>query len=277
MTAVALALSAALAWGFADFLGGVQARRRALLTVLVISQAAGVVLMLGVVLGAAGGAPPATALGAAVIGGVLGAGSIAAFYAALARGSMGVVAPITATNATIPLAVGMALGERPQLPQLLGLMAASIGVVLAAREPGGGSAGHRRSVVLALVAALLLGLTLVAYHSGAGHDLVWTVAVGRLTSFTVLLAAALAARAELRAGRGDTAILALAGVLDVGANLLFAAAATLGYLSVAGVLASLYPVVTVALARARLRERVSAPQQAGVAMALSGVALISLG
>lgn len=277
MTAVALALSAALAWGFADFLGGVETRRRALLTVLVVSQAAGVALMLGVLVAAADGPPPASALAAAVVGGVLGAGSIAAFYAALARGSMGVVAPITATNAMIPLAVGMAAGERPQLPQLLGLMAASIGVVLAAREPGGGSDGHRRSIVLALVAALLLGLTLVAYHRGAAHDLVWTVAVGRLTSFTVLLGAALAVRAELRTGRGAIGVLALVGVLDVGANLLFAAAATLGYLSVAGVLASLYPVVTVALARARLRERVSAPQQAGVALALSGVALISLG
>lgn len=277
MTAVVLALGAALSWGVADFLGGVEARRRALLTVLVVSQAAGLVLMLAVLAGHAAAPPPAWALAAAVIGGVLGAGSIAAFYAALARGSMGVVAPITATNAMIPLAVGMALGERPQLPQLLGLMAASIGVVLAAREPGGGSGEHRRSVLLALVAALLLGLTLVAYHRGAQADLVWTVAVGRLTSFGVLLGAAVAARADLRAGRGAVGVLAVVGVLDVGANLLFAAAATLGYLSVAGVLASLYPVVTVALARARLRERVSAPQQAGVALALSGVALISLG
>ncbi|MFN8124564.1 MAG: DMT family transporter [Thermoleophilia bacterium] len=277
MTAVVLALGAALSWGVADFMGGVEARRRALLTVLVISQAAGLALMLVVLAAHAGGPPPAAALAAAVVGGVLGAGSIAAFYAALARGSMGVVAPITATNAMIPLAVGMALGERPQLPQLLGLMAASIGVVLAAREPGGGSGDHRRSLVLALVAALLLGLTLVAYHRGAQDDLVWTVALGRLTSFGVLLGAALATRTGLRAGRGTVGVLAVVGVLDVGANLLFAAAATLGYLSVAGVLASLYPVVTVALARARLRERVSAPQQAGVALALSGVALISLG
>ena len=277
MTAIALALSAALAWGVADFFGGVEARRRALLTVLVISQAAGLAMMAGIVIVRGDGPPPATVALVAVAGGVLGAGSIAAFYAALARGSMGVVAPVTATNAVIPLAVGMALGERPQLPQLAGLMAASIGVVLAAREPGGGSEDHRRSILLALVAAVLLGFTLVMYHRGAQQDLIWTVAIGRLTSFTVLFGAALAARASLGAPRGAVGLLALVGVLDVGANLLFAASATLGYLSVAGVLASLYPVVTVALARARLRERVSAPQQAGVAPALSGVGLISLG
>lgn len=277
MTAVALALGAALSWGVADFLGGAESRRRAVLSVLAISQAAGLLMML-VLLAASGAAPPGTAtLLAAVAGGVLGAGSIVAFYSALACGSMGVVAPITATNATIPLAVGVAMGERPQLPQLIGLLVTSIGVMLAAREPGGGSADHRRSVVLALVAALLLGFALVMYHRGAEHDLWWTVTVGRGTSFALLLGAALATRASLRAPAATVGLLAVVGILDVGANVLFAASATMGYLSVAGVLASLYPVVTVALATTRLRERVSVPQQAGVAMSLTGVALITLG
>lgn len=277
MTAVVLALGAALAWGVADFFGGLESRRRALLSVLVVSQAAGLSVVLVLVVALADGLPDRTVMSAAVLGGILGAGSIAAFYAALACGSMGVVAPITATNAVIPLAMGITLGERPQLPQLLGLMAASVGVVLAAREPGGGSSAHRRSVGLALIAAFLLGLTLVMYHRGAEHDVLWTVAGGRMTSFLVLLGVALAMRSPLGAPPRALGLLALVGVLDVGANLLFAMSATLGYLSVAGVLASLYPVVTVALARLRLGERVSLPQQAGVALSLTGVTLITVG
>ncbi|MFN8108402.1 MAG: DMT family transporter [Thermoleophilia bacterium] len=274
--AMVLALGAAMAWGFADFKGGIASRQRAVLAVLVVSQAAGAVFMLALAAGFAGNIST-TAVVAGIAGGVLGAGSIAAFYAALAGGSMGVVAPITATNAVLPVIVGFAAGERPHPLQLAGLGVTAIGVVLAAREPGGGGHNHRRSVMLALVAAVLLGATLVMYHRGAESSMLWTITVGRLTSFAVLLGAAAVLRPSLRMGARAAGGLAMVGILDVGANALFAASATMGYLSVAGVLASLYPVVTVALARTRLHEHVSAPQQAGVALSLSGLALIGAG
>ena len=279
MLAPGLALAASLSWGIADFVAGLRSRRLPLLTVLVVVQSAGL-LSIGAVVALRGEAPPGVthALYAALAG-VAGAIGLAALYRGLAVGAMSVVAPIAATGAIVPVVAGIATGDRLSAAQALGVVLALAGVVLAAREPGRSATGSAvaAGVVPALVAALAFGLLLVALDAGAEADPLWATLILRATSWTLIGAAALAVRPALAVARPDVAALALVGVLDTGANALFAAASTRGLLSVVSVLGQLYPIATVLLARIFLHERLARPQQVGVAGAFAGVALLTAG
>ncbi len=276
-----LAFGSAVSWGIADFLGGVQARRLALLSVMLVSQAAGLpaVLLLVVATG-----DPSPALGdvlPALIGGAIGVVGLASFYHALSIGTMSIVAPISATGAAVPVIAGIAGGDRPGAVQVAGIGAALVGVVLASREEGHAderrASDARRSVLLALVAAVGFGTFLALMDPAANSAGVgWALLAARAGSFPLLCLAVLAARPR-PSHRADLPALALVGVLDAGANGLYAAATTEGLLSIVGVLGSLYPVTTVLLARAFLGERVRRIQEAGIVLAVGGVALIAAG
>ncbi len=275
---IALALGAGLSWGVSDFLGGLKSRRLALLSVLLISQGISVLPIAAVVLVRAE-APPGTSFVvwsvAASLTGLLG---LASFYRAMALGTMGVVAPISASGAMLPVVVGLALGEPSTPPQLLGVALALAGVALVSRATVDASAvgvRSRASVGFALLAALGFGTFFLALHAAGQADVWWAVLVQRVTSVGILVLASLRMRPSLAVGWGHAGGLAMVGVLDVSANALYTAASTLGLASFAAVLASLYPVVTILLARLVLRERMSPLQHAGVASALAGVALIS--
>lgn len=274
-----LALGASISWGLGDFLGGLRTRRLPLLTVLVVSQAAGV-LSIALVVGVRGQGPPdARQLAYAALAGVAGAGGLAALYRGLAVGAMSVVAPLAATAAVVPIAAGLLTGERPSAAQGAGIALALVGVIMAAREPSGEGARSELAtgVGLALVAALCFGFLLVALDAASEGDALWATLAMRVTSFTLLGAVALAARPSLALGERDLAALLLVGLLDTAGNALFALASTESLLSVASVLAQLYPVVTVLLARLVLAERIARIQAAGVVAALAGVALITAG
>src|SRR5919107_6207641 len=157
MLAVVLALASSVSWGLSDFVGGLQSRRQALLTVLWVSQGAALLLLAAAV---AAGAPvghDAAATLWAGASGLLGLSGLAAFYRALSIGTMSIVAPLSATGTVIPVLAGLAAGERPSALQAAGMALAAFGVVLAAREaPGEDAAARRatrRSIVLALAAA----------------------------------------------------------------------------------------------------------------------------
>lgn len=274
-----LALTASLSWGIGDFLAGLASRRLPLLTVLVVSQAAGLATIGAVLLVRAEGPPGARYLAYAALAGVAGAIGLAALYRGLAVGSMSVVAPITATAAVVPVAAGLVTGERPSALQGAGIALALGGVALAAREarPGGRGRGVATGVGLALVAALAFGLLLVALGAASEGDALWATLAMRSTSFGLLAATALAVRPSMSLGERDLPALFAIGVLDTAGNALFALASTESLLSVAAVLAQVYPVVTVLLARLVLGERIARPQQVGVAAALVGVALITAG
>lgn len=274
-----LALGASLSWGLGDFLGGLRARRLPLLTVLVVSQAAGVASIALVVAARGEGAPGGRHLAYAALAGLVGAVGLAALYRGLAVGAMSVVAPLAATAAVVPVVAGLARGERPSAVQGAGIALALVGVLLAAREPstGRGRSGVATGVGLALVAALCFGLLLVALDAASEGDALWATLAMRATSFSLLAVVALALRPSLAFGERDLVALALVGVLDTAGNALFALASTESLLSVASVLAQLYPVVTVLLARLVLSERIARAQGVGVVAALAGVALITAG
>lgn len=279
MLAVVLGLAAGLSWGISDFLGGLKSRTLQLLAVVALSQGAALVLVAVLVLLRGEAPPPGEQLAYGAIAGVSGLVGLLAFYRGLAIGVMAVVAPIAGTGAIVPVAAGLLSGERPSVLQGLGIAAAIAGVVMASRErpEEGRRVRVAAGVGLALVAAAGFGFFFVALDAGSEDDLFWALLASRAASVSCIAVAVAALRPSLRVGGRNAAPLLLIGTLDVAANGLFAAAASEGLISVAAVLASLYPVVTVLLARSVLGERVEGTQRAGVVVALAGVVLISAG
>jgi drug/metabolite transporter (DMT)-like permease len=278
--AIALGLAASVSWGVADFLGGMQSRRMPVVAVVLGSQLAGLVLV-GVIVAVRGEAPPGgdfvifAALSS--LGGIVG---LTAFYKALSIGAMGVVAPLSSTAAIIPVAVGIGTGDRPSAVQGIGVAVAIAGVVLASREASDearSSPAVSAGVGFALISAVGFGCFFLAIDRASDDDVLWAVCVNRTVSVTLLGAALLALRPQVGLRGADMRTLAIVGVLDIAANGAFALAATKGLVSVVAVLSSLYPVMTVLLARIVLKERLRAVQRAGAVLALLGVALISAG
>lgn len=281
MLAPLLSLVSAASWGTADFLGGLSTKRLSVLTVGVVSQAAGLVFMVAVVAALRDPLPGARSIGLALGAGACGAIGLAALYRGLSVGTMGVVAPTAALSGVVPVAFGLATGDRPSALQLVGVACALVGVIAAARALDPDGARPQRlaeGVGLALVAAVMLGFLVLLLDRAARVDAVWASLFLRLGGLTLTGVAALVLRPSLRLRRGELPRLVGVGVLDNGANLTFAlAAAAGGLLSLNAVLASLYPVATVLLARGVLDERMSRVQVAGVALAFTGVVLIAAG
>ncbi|MFK0140223.1 EamA family transporter [Streptomyces murinus] len=285
MTAL-FALTTSLLWGLADFGGGLLTRRTPALTVVVVSQAIAAAVLGAIVVatGAWGAAGPR--LWFAFAAGLVGPIALLAFYKALALGPMGVVSPLATLSVVVPVGVGLFLGERPGLLQLAGIAVAVGGVVLAGGPQLRGAPVERRTVLLTLVAALGFGtvFALIAEASTTVTGLYLSLFVQRLTNVAVggaVLAVALR--------RGGSALpeggfpyrslpaLAFVGLADVAANGTYAIAAQHGPVTVAAVLASLYPVVTALAAHGFLSERLRAVQAAGAGLALVGTVLLATG
>jgi drug/metabolite transporter (DMT)-like permease len=288
-----LALLASLVWGTSDFVGGVVSRRVRPLVVVGLAHLVALATLL--VVAAAVGAFSAGAgyLPWALAAGAVGFVGLVAFYGALSTGTMGIVAPIAGTGAVVPVIVGLIGGDSPTALQLAGIGAAVAGVVLASGpELSGSGTGGRRPLLLALVAALAFGLVFVLIDRGSAHSVLMTLLLMRATSVLIvscLAAAYLVRRRGLRAsGLGttrlpalpaarDMAIIGFVGWTDAGANGLYGLASRHGLVSVVSVLASLYPAVTVVLARVLDDERMRRIQVAGVVLALCGVVLLAAG
>ena len=302
MLGIVLALGASACWGSGDFLGGLTTRRASLWAVIIGSQAVGLVgaALVTVLTGHAW--PGLAAVWPVLLGGVASVIAISCFYKALAIGSMSIVAPISATSAMIPFLVGLALGERPGVAQLVGVALAAVGVVLVASERAraGDTIGaaalpnepaiqpaaldarperrnQRRAIALSLLAAVCMGLVLIGYDATARHDALWAMLGGRMSSAVLFMLVFLAIRPRVEMRRSAVPFIVAVGLLDTGANGLFALATTHGYLSIVAVIGSVYPVVTVVLAYAVLRERLARHQLAGALATLAGIALIAAG
>jgi uncharacterized membrane protein len=280
---VPLGLGSGLCWGAADFFGGVQARRLPALSVALWSQVAGALALAAAL--AVQGDPPTPAGFAWGLAAGAGSGlALMLFYRGLAEGTMSVVAPVAACGAVVPVLVAALRGEAPGAVAGFGIVAAVAGVVLVSRSTG----PRRREVrlappvlAMALGAALGFGLFYVFVDAGTatpGASPLWVIAGARTSSLLVLAGIAVTVRRSQATWPGRRIVpVALVGIADTSANLLFALAATGGNLAVVGVLGSLYPVATVLLARWLLRERLSGGQNAGVALALTGVGLLAAG
>jgi drug/metabolite transporter (DMT)-like permease len=288
MTAL-LALATSLLWGLADFGGGLLTRRTPALTVVVASQTVAVVV-LGVIVVATGGfSETGPRLWYAVAAGAVGPVAMLCFYKALALGPMGVVSPLASLGVAVPVGVGLLLGERPGLVQFAGIAVAVAGIVLAGGPELRGAPVQRQAVLMTLVAAFGFGavLALIAEASTTLTGLFLALFVQRVTNVTVGGAAlyvsvrrggrALPEDGGARAVLCSLPALAFVGLADVAANGTYSVAAQLGPITVAAVLANLYPVVTVLAALVVLKERLRSVQAAGAGLALVGTALLATG
>lgn len=282
MLGIALGLCASVCWGVSDFLGGLQSRRHHQLGVMLSAAIVGTILVGVIVVASGAPAPPLRYLLYGAAGGLMVTTALLAFYRALAIGVMSVVAPIAASGAVIPVLVGVASGERPGPVRLVGAAVAILGVVLVSRQ------GRREgrallpglSVVLAVVAGLGFGGQFVALHAAAKGGALWGALAGVVTYLAAVSVAAgvAAARGQaLRPQRGAAPGLLALGLAWGGANAFYATATRHGELSAVAVAASLYPAVTVLIARAVLRERVLRVQELGMVAALIGIVLIAAG
>ncbi|WP_116112484.1 DMT family transporter [Austwickia chelonae] len=270
-----VALAAALAYGGSDFLGGMLSRRRPAAAVVGVSQACSLVFLVLVV--AVVGIPDDWSwLPWAVGAGAAGAMGLIFFYTALASGTVSVVSPISATGAILPVAIAFLGGERPGAVKVTGIVLALFGAVLASGpELRGEPHVKARAVWLAVLAAICFGVTVYAIARGSQVSALATMLGMRATSVTGFVMAAVITRSVGGVKPGELPVLAAVGITDVGANLLLGISTTLGMVSVTTVLASLYPVVTVAMAAIFLHERMRPIQMVGVIAALAGVVLIA--
>jgi drug/metabolite transporter (DMT)-like permease len=277
---VPLGLGSGLCWGAADFFGGIQSRRLPALTVAFWSQVAGA-LALAVALAVDGAPPVPTGFAWGLAAGVGSGCALVLFYRGLAEGTMSVVAPVSACGAIVPVAAALLTGDQPGALAGLGVLAAITGVFLVSRTHPTPRATARsgRVLAMALGSALGFGLFYVFVDAGTAGSRgapLWVIAGARASSLVMLSTIALVGGGSaLRWPGRRIGPVALVGVGDTGANLLFAFASTTGNLAVVGVLGSLYPVATVVLARWLLGERLTGGQNAGVVLALTGVGLLA--
>lgn len=285
MTAL-FALATSLLWGLADFGGGLLTRRTPAWTVVVVSQSIAVVVLGALVAATGGWSEAGPQLWFAVAAGLVGPVAMLAFYKALALGPMGVVSPLGSIGVAVPVGVGLVLGERPGVLQFVGILVAVAGVCLAGGPQFRGAPVQRQAIALTLLAAFGFGavMALITEASSTLTGLFLALFVQRVTN---VAAGGLALYVSVR--RGAPALpadgfpwrsvpaLAFVGLADVAANGTYSIAAQHGPVTVAAVLASLYPVVTAVAARGVLRERLRAVQAAGAGLALVGTVLLASG
>ena len=275
--AALLALFSAATYGIGDFCGGMAARRIPATTVLLWSHLLGLTLLTASTVFVAGDAT-AGDLVIGALGGLAGAAGVGLLYKGLAVGQMSVVAPITALlSAAIPVIAGYAEGERPGGTAVLGMSLALVAIVLVSAEGGGTlRPSDMRSVLYALGAGLGFGFFFV-FLSHTGEDAgMWPLVAARGASVAVVGGVALLGFIPRTPPiPGTRELTAAAGALDALANVLYLLAVREGLVSVVSVLAALYPVTTVVLARVVLKEHFHRTQVAGMALALPATVLMA--
>jgi drug/metabolite transporter (DMT)-like permease len=280
MLAIALALGSSLAWGVSDFLGGLKSRSVPLLGVLFVSQGTALILLSLAVASYGGGPPSGTFLLYAALAGIAEALGVAALYRGLAVGVMSIVAPVAATAPVVPVVVGLALGEVPSALQGFGIALGALGIVVTAWQPGSGAAARKgvtTSLLFGGLTALGFGSFYVAMDAASEGEIPWALMVARLAVLTAFGAAFLIARPSVAMRRADVPVIIGIGLLIIAGDSMYATASTHGLLSVVAVLSTLYPVVTIALARAVIGERIERQQSVGIGMCVGGVVAMSAG
>lgn len=278
MTALLLALASSLAYGSADFLGGVAARGAHVLRVVIIAAPASLLVEL-LLWPAAGARFAAGAITWGAASGVASGASFALLYRTLAIGPMSVLSPVTAlVSAALPVGVGLVEGERLGGLAIGGMTLALVAVVVVSGGTGGrGPRPSRTALALAFGAGAAIALQLICLDQAPADSGIAPLLVGRAVSSAVVVGAAFVLRARLGENRPNVRGAAAAGALDSLANFAFLLAVRHGDLAVVAVITALYPAATVLLARAVLAERIGRVQLAGLGLAAVAVSLLAVG
>ncbi len=277
MLALLLSLSAALCYGIGDFVGGTLSKRTSPWAIVVVAQSTGALAVLALAL-VMGGAPESAdylwAVGAGVCNGI----GTAFLYRGLSSGRMGVVAPISGVGAAaLPVLVGVLAGERPGTLVWLGILAALPGIWLVAREPGGSGGAPATGFVDGVLAGVGVGGLFACLGQIPDDAGFLPLALNQVVATLAVIVVATAVGVPWLPRDPAAALGTISGLLGAGATLSFLLATQTGFLTVAAVITSLYPAVTVVLAAAVLREAVHRGQAFGLIFCLAAVALVASG
>jgi len=270
-----LAVFSSIAYGAADFLGGLATKRTALFAVVVFSQLTGLILVLLALPVLPRSSPAAVDIAWGSAAGLAGGIGVALLYRALSVGVMSVIAPVTAVCAVlIPLIVGVSLGERPTARAMLGVILAIVAIVLISQT---GEKHAAAGVPIAIASGIAIGMFLVFLGRTGSSAGLWPLIASRAVSVTFFAVPGLLTRKKIVPNRAAMSIVIGGGALDMVANVLYLLAVRRGLLSIVATLTSLYPTSTIILARIVLHERLRALQQVGVACAALAIVLIVSG
>lgn len=285
---VILGLLASLCYGVGDFAGAIASRRQgtarptgtqhSAVTILTYSYPVGAVLMLVMLTFFPGHLTVHVAI-FGIFGGLSGMVGVVLMYQLMVTAPMNVISPVTAVLAAIvPVVAGLVIGERPAVAAWIGIVVGGLAVVLCSRTGEENPHGRiaLRVLLLAFVSGSGFGLYFVFLSQAGSHDGLWPVVISRITSSVLILPLAFSRRAFARVAGPTLWITIAAGALDASANMFFLLATHSGYLSLAGVLTSLYPAVTVLLAIGLLHEHTSRLQRLGLGLAAAAVVLITV-
>lgn len=297
---MAFALAAAVLYGSADFLGGTASRRTRAQSVLAVSAPAGAIVIFAAAL-ALGSPFRASGMAWALAAGAAGGAGLIVFYGGLAAAPMSVVAPVSALMSTVlPVGVAVALGERASPSVYAGALICLVAIGLVSMDASGDGAGEAgpagaagrpgrphataRGLGYGIASGIAFGVFFLFIRNAGASGVLWPVCLARVAGTLVILAAAAWLRtppAGWGSGRAGVAgrrvVLAAvaAGVLDAGANVCYVLAVRAGLFGMAVVITSLYPGITVLLARVVLGERMRAIQRFGLLLAAAGIGLVT--
>ncbi|MDO9514887.1 MAG: DMT family transporter [Syntrophales bacterium] len=270
-------LAAAASFGTGDFLGGFATKRISVFRVILISQIFGLALLAGLAVALNETIPSGSNLAFGGLAGLFGTLGLTALYIGLARGHMGIVAPVSAVvGATLPIIIGMFMEGAPPGGQIIGLLLGLCAIWYIAGE-GSGTSIHPRALGLPVLAGMGFGFFFIFIDQVSETAIFWPLVTARLVSITMLSVFIMARRKKAAApwNPGLLIIVLLAGIFDAAGNILFALASSLGRLDISTTLTSLYPAGTVFLAWLILKERLAPRQWFGVVVALAALVLIA--
>ena len=274
---VVFALLAAVVYGFGDFVGGFASRSRSAITILLYAYPVGAALMLALLPFFSGPLDLRTAV-LGVGGGIGGMVGVIVMYSLMARAPMNIISPVTAVlAAVVPVAFGVIVGERPKVAAWLGIVLGLLAVTLVSHTPDDHPHGPvgARVLALAAVSGVGFGVYFICLARANPDSGLWPLVISRIASALLILPLARRTGAMVIVTGRVLGLAVLCGVLDASANLFFLLASRQGLLSLASVITSLYPAVTVLLAIWLLHEHTGRMQRVGLALAAASIVLIT--
>ncbi len=277
LTAGFFGLASAASWGAGDFSGGVAAKHSHVYYVVLLSHIVGLGGLL-VLIGLIGEPVPTLRdLGIGAFGGIAGAVGVAALYTGLSQGRMGIVAPLTAvTTAIVPIAFSLFSEGLPENQQIIGFFIALFAVWLISADSENESVSLIwQDLRLPLIAGLGFGLFFIAIDQVSDNAILWPLVSARSASIIFMFLLVLITRQGNLPPKSQWSIIAIVGITDTLGNAFFALATSLGRLDIAAILSSLYPAMTILLARVILNEHITQRGWVGLIVALLAVILIT--
>jgi len=279
MISIALAFLGCIGWGIADFLGGVKSRSIPLITVLLVTQVIGLIIIVPSVMLNLSGGPTADTIIYGAIAGTLGLTGLICLYRGMAIGPIGIVSLIASMGVILPILFDLIMGNRLSTLQATGIICA-VGSIFFLTEKNNSSGKKKRKasgILLGFGAAFASGLFLIALDTASNSDPYWATLFDRIIVIFWLTIAFILTKPGLEFKRSDFMALFAVGTLDAIAIVSFAVASTLGMISIVSVVVSLYPIVPIILAGIILQERLTRSQILGVIITLSGIVMVSIG